>query len=266
MTCRTKPTTAAETGWLLQPPGPGEVQVNIEIGYNVELSPEARAALETLMHGLEEEEVAGFAFSLDAACGSYRICNPVQELPAPHQVADLLLVHPLSHRRHRLMRESRYNVWVERNGASYVYNGVGGGLLRMSQRRAGRGDAGPRATRRRATARRSCSSGWRSAACWSPTTPTRSALLEKRYAASRYDTSHFALTLVTSLGCNFDCPYCFEAKHPSIMSDAVTAAILDVLDGQLPRINNFDVTWFGGEPLVGQAAVARAVRRVHRAL
>jgi hypothetical protein len=66
----------AETGWLLEPPGPGEVQVNIEIGSNVELSPEARAALETLMHGLEEEEVAGFAFSLDAACGSYRICSP----------------------------------------------------------------------------------------------------------------------------------------------------------------------------------------------
>ena len=30
------------------------------------------------------------------------------------------------------MRESRYNVWVERDGSNYVYNGVSGGLLRMS--------------------------------------------------------------------------------------------------------------------------------------
>jgi hypothetical protein len=65
-----------DSGWLLEPPGPGEVQVRIEIGEGVELSPEARAALETLMNGLEEEEVAGFAFSLDAACSTYRICNP----------------------------------------------------------------------------------------------------------------------------------------------------------------------------------------------
>jgi len=65
-----------DSGWLLQPPGPGELQVDIEIGENVELSTKARAAIETLMNGLEEDEVAGFAFSLDVACKSYRICNP----------------------------------------------------------------------------------------------------------------------------------------------------------------------------------------------
>jgi uncharacterized protein len=77
-------------------------------------------------------------------------------------------------------------------------------------------------------------------------------LLAKRYELTRFDTTHFAYTLVTSLGCNFDCPYCFEAKHPSIMNAEVQDAILAALDDQLPNINSFTVTWFGGEPLVGK--------------
>ncbi len=77
-------------------------------------------------------------------------------------------------------------------------------------------------------------------------------LLARRYELTRDDTSRFALTIVTSLGCNFDCPYCFEAKHPSIMHDDVIDAVLAALDDQLPRISSFHATWFGGEPLVGK--------------
>ncbi|MGR3310841.1 MAG: radical SAM protein [Candidatus Brocadiales bacterium] len=74
----------------------------------------------------------------------------------------------------------------------------------------------------------------------------------KRYEASRFNTSHFGLTMITSLGCNFACPYCFEAKHPSIMSDEVQQTLLQIVDDQLPNISSFFVSWFGGEPLVGK--------------
>ena len=42
------------------------------------------------------------------------------------------------------------------------------------------------------------------------------AILAGRYAASRRNSRRFALTIVTSLGCNLDFPYCYEKKHPSI--------------------------------------------------
>ncbi len=77
-------------------------------------------------------------------------------------------------------------------------------------------------------------------------------MLSARYQRSRQNTSHFSLTMITSLGCNFDCPYCFEAKHPSIMDDEVQKAVLGVLEDQLPKISSFGVSWFGGEPLVGK--------------
>ncbi len=149
------------------------------------------------------------------------------------------------------MKESRYNIWTDRADAAYVYNGVSGSLLRVPKddyaalRRflAGEADSGcsPKLLVNMASGRMLVPDG-----------SDEVAMLSKRYEGSRHDTSHFALTMVTSLGCNFDCPYCFEAKHPSIMDDEVRQAVLEVLDDQLPRIRSFHVTWFGGEPLVGK--------------
>ena len=49
-------------------------------------------------------------------------------------------------------------------------------------------------------------------------------VLERRYRAGTADRSSFALTIVTSLGCNFDCPYCFEAKPAAILDEETERA------------------------------------------
>ncbi|MGZ4650253.1 MAG: radical SAM protein [Kineosporiaceae bacterium] len=150
------------------------------------------------------------------------------------------------------MRESRYNVWAERDDAAYVFNGMSGALLRI-----------PAAEYR---GYRGLMDGDDGGACPPETLAhlvagsmlvaddaDELAELRDRYTASRFDAGHFALTVVTSLGCNFDCPYCFENRSPSVMDERVQALVLEVLDVQLPRIRSFSVTWFGGEPLVGMA-------------
>jgi uncharacterized protein len=149
------------------------------------------------------------------------------------------------------MKQSRYNIWVERGDAHYVFNGVSGALLRATKdsydalERFLEGDnetkCSPKLLEQLARGRMLI-----------PDDADELALLARRYEVSRHDDSYFALTIVTSLGCNFDCPYCFEAKHPSIMDDKVQQAVLQVLDDQLPKIRRFRVTWFGGEPLVGK--------------
>jgi uncharacterized protein len=149
------------------------------------------------------------------------------------------------------VKESRYNIWVERDDGAYVYNGMSGSLLRVSHddhaalRRFvdGAGDHGLSAD-----AATNLAIGRMLVA----DDGDELAVLRSRYERSRHDESSFGLTIVTSLGCNFDCPYCFEAKHPSILSPAVEASVVAVLDDQLERIDDFHVTWFGGEPLVGK--------------
>ncbi len=149
------------------------------------------------------------------------------------------------------MKESRYNIWVEREGASYVYNGMSGALLRVNREDhralegflAGDDESGcrPALVAELAKGRMVISDDF-----------DELKALAGLYRLSRYDTSAFGLTIVTSLGCNFDCPYCFEAKHPSIMDEEVQAALIQILDDQLPTIRRFHVSWFGGEPLVGK--------------
>ena len=153
----------------------------------------------------------------------------------------------------KTMRESRYNIWVEKSGAMYVFNGVSGALLRISTR-------DYQSLRRFLTGEdEQCApkvlASLASGLMLVPDNSDEIAVLAERYQRSRYDTSQFGLTIVTSLGCNFDCPYCFEAKHPSIMDDEVQQVLLNVVDDQLHRIKNLRVTWFGGEPLVGKKAV-----------
>jgi hypothetical protein len=47
--------------WLLAPPKAGEIRLMVELGEGAELTPEMRAAVETLMRELNESEVEGYA-------------------------------------------------------------------------------------------------------------------------------------------------------------------------------------------------------------
>lgn len=150
------------------------------------------------------------------------------------------------------MRYSQYNIWVEHDTADFVFNGVSGGLLRV-----------PRGQRK---AIDDFVSGI--------TSPDLDeALLEKlvvgrmvvhddadeqMYLRRRYDTSResldqLSLTVVTSLGCNFDCPYCFEDKHASIITPQVQEAVVGYVTALLSQIRSLSVQWFGGEPLLARA-------------
>ena len=153
------------------------------------------------------------------------------------------------------VKESRYNIWVEHKNAVYVFNGISGALLRVpkddyhSLRKflsdGGKSNCSPKLLEQMAY-------GY----MLIPDNFDELSSLSSLYNASRWDTSTFGLTIVTSLGCNFDCPYCFEAKHPSVMDDNIQRAVLNVLDDQISNgIKGFYVTWFGGEPLVGKKSL-----------
>lgn len=75
------------------------------------------------------------------------------------------------------------------------------------------------------------------------------AVLASRYQRSRYGGA-MGLTIVTSLGCNFDCPYCFEDKHPSRLKPEVRDAIVGILEDSPDSLPAVNVTWMGGEPLL----------------
>lgn len=147
------------------------------------------------------------------------------------------------------MRESRFNHWVRQRGAMYVYNGLSGSLLMVpyshyqALKRYLAGltkDCSPALLHDMALARMLV-----------PDAADEVKSLSALYEQSKKDPTALGLTIVTSLGCNCDCPYCFEERRPSVMGQHVQAAILRYLDGRLPDLRSFHVAWYGGEPLIG---------------
>ncbi len=60
------------------------------------------------------------------------------------------------------------------------------------------------------------------------------------------------LTICPTMGCNFDCPYCFEDHKPGRMSKEVQDDVVALAERMLEASGSKDisVTWFGGEPLL----------------
>ena len=154
------------------------------------------------------------------------------------------------------MRESQFNVWVADGPVHHVYNGVSGATVRVpaDQRKpitdflTGDDQALVDATLVRALV---------DSRMIVTDDADEIALLRRRYAETRRNQGRFHLTVVTSLGCNFACPYCFEAKHPSLMDEPVQARLLQIVENKLATAGELSVLWYGGEPLVGRDALLR---------
>ncbi len=67
--------------------------------------------------------------------------------------------------------------------------------------------------------------------------------------SQRFNPYSLSLTINPTLGCNFACPYCFEASHEAVfMDDRTENGIIDYI--KKTKARNLFVTWFGGEPLL----------------
>ena len=64
-------------------------------------------------------------------------------------------------------------------------------------------------------------------------------------------------TICPTMGCNFDCPYCFEDHTAGKMSPAVQDDVVTLAERMLDASGGKDVfvTWFGGEPLLAPDVV-----------
>lgn len=146
---------------------------------------------------------------------------------------------------------SRYNVWAEVGDEAAVFNGMTGSFSRMTVAERVRVEAfvergatgeGIDALLTDLVARRVIITDQ----------VDELAELRRRYDDDRWRSDALGLTVVTSLGCNFACPYCFEDKHPSVLKPEVADAIVGIVGESLPSIGRLSVTWMGGEPLLGK--------------
>lgn len=150
------------------------------------------------------------------------------------------------------MKLSKYNVWAQCRGREFVYNSRTGSLLEVPL---GTEQLLSAAT---AIAESDAPEVLVQGGVILPDSTDELALLRNRYEFGRTAKSHLALTVISSLGCNFDCPYCYEDKRPEIVKPDVERAILKFVDERIAKgLKSIVVQWLGGEPLLGKKNILR---------
>ncbi len=154
------------------------------------------------------------------------------------------------------MKYSQYNVWAETAGKRWVFNGVSGALLPLTDAESSAADAivGSGAEPSSDEVLAKLVELVRAGVLRNDDADELHEL-EQRYLVDRAGAGSMELTIVTSLGCNFDCPYCFEDKHPALLRADVADAIVNMVAASTPGLQHLSITWFGGEPLLGRDAL-----------
>lgn len=72
------------------------------------------------------------------------------------------------------------------------------------------------------------------------------------------------LTICPTMGCNFDCPYCFENHRSGTMSAEVQDDVVALAERMMKAAgsNDLSITWFGGEPLLAPKVIESLSQRL----
>jgi uncharacterized protein len=84
------------------------------------------------------------------------------------------------------------------------------------------------------------------------------------YGRDQHRTDILELILLASEDCNFRCTYCYEAFARGTMRPEVRRGVRKLVESRLSSLKTLAISWFGGEPLYGWAAVEELAPFFHQ--
>ncbi len=83
-----------------------------------------------------------------------------------------------------------------------------------------------------------------------------------KYNFQAFDTSNLGLAVAPTTSCNFICPYCYEGEKKHVtMNEETELNLLNFIDSH-KRTNTLNLTWYGGEPLMGFSSIQRILEGI----
>lgn len=77
----------------------------------------------------------------------------------------------------------------------------------------------------------------------------------------RFDISSLNLTIAPTSDCNFRCIYCYEKDviDCTYMTGEIENYLIKILNDRAKKLSRFNVTWYGGEPLLALDTIERSI-------
>ena len=91
-----------------------------------------------------------------------------------------------------------------------------------------------------------------------PASTDELANVRRNYDSARDRPGTLSLTITPTMACNFGCGYCFQGEHKATkaMSPEVQEALIKFIKSK-KDLKSLNITWYGGEPLMGKEALFR---------
>ena len=82
------------------------------------------------------------------------------------------------------------------------------------------------------------------------------------YYKNLYASDSLFMTILPTLACNLNCPYCFEYKKPIHMKADIEDAIMSWLEKYFNKKRFVHIAWFGGEPTLRKETIYNLSNRI----
>ena len=87
-------------------------------------------------------------------------------------------------------------------------------------------------------------------------------IIKDSYWYNKYKDDTLHVSVLTTLGCNFGCPYCFETRRNVQLNEHVENAIVNFIEKQSDGKKYVHIDWYGGEPLLNMDSIIRISERM----
>lgn len=81
------------------------------------------------------------------------------------------------------------------------------------------------------------------------------AILEYQHNVAKFNSKKLTITILPTLSCNFNCFYCFEDETNVHIGAREVEAIQEFVKERINGIEELNICWFGGEPLIKQDTI-----------
>jgi len=82
-------------------------------------------------------------------------------------------------------------------------------------------------------------------------------IIKDNYWYNKYKDDTLHVSVLTTLACNFGCPYCFETRRNVQLTEDIENAIIDFVKRQSLDNKFIHIDWYGGEPLLNLKSIER---------
>ena len=87
-------------------------------------------------------------------------------------------------------------------------------------------------------------------------------LIKDAYWYNKYNDDTLHISILTTLDCNFACPYCFETRRNVRLTEKVEKSIIKFIKTQSVGKKTIHLDWYGGEPLLNIDSIERISKEI----